>query len=418
MEINTNTTLNKESDVISKMISEIVLQIDNVFIDKKSEASEVASRFKKYFPKEKIKIVTEEPFTEKKGELSAKEFSESKRNIYIKKFEGSFFKRCPGARPQLTCCNYFVLNLGQQCNFNCSYCYLQSFINNPLMHVYSNINQALEELREIGEQMSDQTLRVGTGEVIDSLSLDPLTGYSQKLICFFKDYPKWRLEFKTKSQYVDQFINETHNNNIITSWSINPEKIITQEEHKTASLKQRLRAAKKCQEKGFLVSFHIDPVIWHPDWEINYTNMVAEITSLFQPKDLPYLSIGALRFQPQQMHIMRERFGMKSLVTSAEVFASKDGKLRYDKTLRQKMFKKIIEEFKKHSPDWNIFLCMESPETWLRSANHLPKSSKGISDLFNHQVVRSAEKIISNSTKKQKSKLCNQPLSTKSSLLN
>ena len=65
-----------------------------------------------------------------------------------------FFKRCPGARPGLTCCNYFVLNLGVQCNMNCSYCYLQSFVNTPVMKVYANIERARSpSLLDIGRDL-------------------------------------------------------------------------------------------------------------------------------------------------------------------------------------------------------------------------------------------------------------------------
>ncbi len=140
---------------------------------------------------------------------------------------------------------------------NCSYCYLQSFINTPVLTVYTNLDHALDELRALG--MSDHVLRVGTGETVDSLSLDDITLYSRELITFFRDYPKWQLEFKTKSAKVDQFLDVEHAGNVIVSWSINPQNIIAKEEHLTASLDQRLSAAERCLAAGFKVSFHIDP---------------------------------------------------------------------------------------------------------------------------------------------------------------
>lgn len=372
----------------------LISQFDHVYILDSAVTSAVAKRALGLFPKEKISVVSEEPFSERKGRLSSSEFQQSKRLLYLAPFKGQFFKRCPGARPGLTCCNYFVLNLGLQCNMNCSYCYLQSFINSPVTKIYTNIDQALRELDNMSVDMGEANIRIGTGEVIDSLSLDPLTLYSVDLIRFFNTKPHWRLEFKTKSSLVDQFLDEPHNKNVIVSWSINPQYIIGREEHGTANLSERLAAARKCADKGFLVSFHIDPMIYHQDWQANYAKLVDQIVAQFRPDELPYLSVGTLRYQPEQRHMMRERFGMKSLVNSEEMFSGKDGKLRYDHSVRTEMYKFIVERFKAVSSKWNIFMCMETPETWLKSQGELPKNDPGLKDLFDHSVIRKAKASI------------------------
>lgn len=265
---------------------------------------------------------------------------------------------------------------------NCSYCYLQSYLNSPVMKIYSNLEQALSELDQMAQLHPDLPFRVGTGEVIDSLSLDPLTLYSRSLIEFFNKYPRWTLEFKTKSDHVEQFLDVPHVGNIVVSWSINPPKVIDSEEHGTASLSARLAAARRCRDRGFQVAFHIDPMIWHPEWKSSYAFLAAEITRHFSPKEVNVLSVGALRFQPEQKAMMRERFGLKSLVTSAEMFPSEGGKMRYDLALRQEMFHFMIRELKNHSPDWRIFLCMETPESWISSFESHPMQVDGLKDLF------------------------------------
>lgn len=363
-------------------------KFEKVFIHNDCEHSELACRIKSLFPKGKIEMVAQRPFPESQGDLSSHEFNRSKRHIYVENFKGEFFKRCPGSRPGLTCCNYFVLNLGLQCDMNCSYCYLQSFINTPVLTIYANIDRAIDELKELAKTCREQSFRIGTGEVIDSLSLDPITQYSKKLIQFFKEVPKWKLEFKTKSNFVDHFINEPHRGNIITSWSINPQNIIEHEEFGTASLQKRLEAARKCADKNFPIAFHIDPMIWHPGWKESYTTLVGQITSSFSPRELRTLSVGALRFQLEQKDMMRERFGMKSFVNLAETFKSRDGKFRYDHNLRKEMFQHILKSFKFNNRDWNIFLCMEFPETWLSSYKSMPKGVGGLEELFNHNATR------------------------------
>ena len=371
-------------------MQELVSKFDHVFIDELSRDSAVASRFLSLFPASKISFVSERPFAESRGELSAREFDRSKRNLFVTPFKGQFFKRCPGSRPGLACCNYFVLNWGLQCDMNCSYCYLQSFINTPVLTIYSNLDSALIELRALPK---DQKLRIGTGETVDSLSLDPLTLYSHHLIEFFRDYPAWTLEFKTKSAYVEQFLNVEHAGNVIVSWSINPQHIIEREEHGTATLTQRLAAAEKCRDKNFQIAFHIDPMIWHPEWDKKYGGLVDEICARLTPGQIPYLSVGALRFQPEQRSIMRERFGMNSYVTRAETFPSQDGKLRYDSKLRQEMFQFVMNRFKQNSAEWKIFMCMETPETWLQAAGSSPFKNHSLHDLFDRAPLTAVRQL-------------------------
>ena len=361
-------------------MTEHLKKFHKVYIDELAQDSETAKRAFKIFPKSKISVITEDFF--KKSKLSPQQIQDSKKILYLKNFKGSFFKRCPGAKPKLMCCNYFVLNLGQNCEMDCSYCYLQSFINFPAVVIYTNIEKAFEELEELKKTNPDTYIRIGTGEQIDSLSLDDISLYSVKLIDFFNNCPNWLLEFKTKSDNIKNFENIKHKGNVVVSWSVNPEFIVKKEEHGTASLKQRLKAGVRARERGFKISFHIDPLIYHESWKKNYKDLVDQIALLFSPKDLKHVSIGALRFQPKQKAIMRKRFGMQSLVCQGEFFNSKDGKLRYHQEMRKEMFQFVLECFKKHSPDWPCFLCMETPESWLQSMKSLPKKMDTIKKDF------------------------------------
>ena len=336
---------------------------DKVYIEAEAQNSEIAARAKSIFPKNKIQTIPKDFL--KKGRLSAEQIKESKKILLLKEFKGSFFKRCPGARPKLMCCNYFVLNLGQNCEMDCSYCYLQSFINFPAVVIYTNIEKAFQELKELKKNHYNDYIRIGTGEQTDSLSLDDISLYSIKLIDFFNSCPHWLLEFKTKSDNIKNFENIKHSGNTVVSWSVNPEYIVQKEEHQTSSLKKRLQAARRVKDKGFRVSFHIDPVIYHKEWKNHYGQLIQQITNLFSPEEVTHISLGALRFQPEQKAIMRKRFGMKSLVCQGEFFRSGDGKLRYDQEIRQEMFEYILNLLKKNSSHWSCFLCMETPENWL-----------------------------------------------------
>jgi hypothetical protein len=123
-------------------------------------------------------------------------------------------------------------------------------------------------------------------------------------------------------------------------------------------------------------------MIWHPEWKENYSFLAEELNKNFRAEDVHIVSLGTLRFQPEQRHMMRERFGMNSYVTSAEMFKGEGDKLRYDAALRSEMFQFMIQKMKALDPKWNIFLCMETPETWIQSFEKIPMQIPELRSFF------------------------------------
>jgi spore photoproduct lyase len=355
-------------------------EFEEVFIHEAVWESDISKRVREIFPANILKV-KERPYQDKEGALSGSDFSKSKRRLYLSKHEGHFFRKCPGTQGA-ACCNYFVLNLGVQCNMNCSYCYLQSYINSPVSQIYTNIEDAFRELDEITLKYPKSPFRVGTGETIDSLTNDDLTLYSIQLVEWFSRHPNLTCEFKTKSSNIKNFINLPHGGNVVVSFSINPEVIVSSEEHGTATLAKRLWAAKEAVNRGFPVAFHIDPMIYVEGWQNFYTELVEQVTEIFKPKDVKWISVGALRYPPSMKHMLRERFESPSKILTGELFLSQDGKLRYDQALRTQMFNHVISEFHKRDRKYPVFLCMEAPESWIGTFEHTPRNVPSISELF------------------------------------
>src|SRR5205809_3776133 len=162
-----------------------------------------------------------------------------KRCLILMRHLGRFLKDCPGAGAEI-CCNYFVVNLASNCHMECTYCFLQSYLNNPAMLVFTNIE---EMLAEVGGRLSREPgrfFRIGTGELADSLALDDLTQYSTRLVPFFGSLPNTILELKTKSDQVDNLQGLPHRGHTVVSWSINSKRITREEELKTATFEERL----------------------------------------------------------------------------------------------------------------------------------------------------------------------------------
>ena len=194
-------------------------------------------------------------------------FIEGKKVLVLSNFKGDFLKKCPGTKGFI-CCNYYVLNLTTNCPLDCTYCILQEYLeNNPVLKIFINIEDALKQVEKIHQENKNVPIRIGTGELADSLALDHITGFSERLIPFFEEKKNLFLELKTKSNRIQNLLKFKGIKNTIISWSLNPQNIIDEEEFYSASLKERLDAASECQQRGFKTAFHFDPIVLYKGWE-------------------------------------------------------------------------------------------------------------------------------------------------------
>ena len=309
-------------------------------------------------------------------------FGAGKKNLVLSRFNGSFLKKCPGSSPGMVCCNYYVVNLSKNCIFDCSYCFLQDFLNNnPLQVAYVNIEDLLQELEEVFTQFPDRTFRVGTGEITDSLALDSLVPYSKLLVPFFNKQKNAVLEFKTKSDCIDNLLDQADPTNVIVSWSINPQEVIDLEEKGTPSLENRLNAARLCAKKGYQIGFHLDPIILIPQWEDAYRGLVEILFDFIPSSQIEWVSIGSFRYRSSLKPIIKSRHP-KTLLFTGEHLPSKDGKYRYLRQLRNKAYETIQASLQEKSKELAIYFCMETKEIWEGVTGKTPRSDEKLDAFF------------------------------------
>ena len=299
--------------------------------------------------------------------------------------KSDFLKWCPGTRNYI-CCGYQILNLENNCEINCSYCILQGYFNIPYIIVYVNIEDLFDELTDKLNRQSQKIFRIGTGELADSLSTDHLTGYSSQLVSFFANKKNAIIELKTKSTLIENFINLAHNGRTVVAWSLNTPSLISTEESSAPTLEQRLAAAEKCQQAGFKLAFHFDPMIYYDNWEQDYRLVVNMIFEIIKPENIVWISLGALRYPPHLNQIIRQNHPYSKFIYG-ELFPGKDAKLRYFKPIRIKMFSKMYQWIKQLAPDVFVYLCMESSEVWQKSFGWTPKNSAGLKRMMDRLVA-------------------------------
>lgn len=305
----------------------------------------------------------------------------AKRSLYVAAQKGQFIRPCPGATSHNVaaqlCCGYMIVDLVYNCNYDCTYCYLQSYVNAPYLTVYANVEQFFDELGTFLRANATQFVRIGSGEFSDSLSLDPLTGFTGLLVPFLHQFPNVLFELKTKSDLVDGLLGCDPQGKVMVSWSLSPEPVVQREEHKTASLAARLRAAQRCAAVGYKIGLHFDPLLYYPGWEADYEPFVEQVFRAIPPAQVAYMSMGSLRFAPALKEVVRERFP-KSRLMYAELFPGADNKLRYFKPLRTAMYARMYSWIQRYAPEAPLYLCMESPDIWQKVCGHAPSGNAAL----------------------------------------
>jgi spore photoproduct lyase len=348
---------------------------DEVIVEHGSESSPIYRNLRRALPQVRFRFVDNAGVTRGADVSHGDPFGLAKRKLYLTRYRGDFFKKCPGSEGQV-CCNYFIINFASNCPMDCSYCYLQDYLRgNADLKVFSNVEDLINEADEILQRHRGVFFRVGTGEITDSLALEPYTGMVSELIPYFAEQSNVLLELKTKSDRVDSLLNVDPKGRIVVAWSMNPQRVIDLDEHGTASLDERVAAARRCQDAGYRLGFHFDPMIEYCGWETDYQRMLEEIFSTIDWRRLSWLSLGVLRQTPGLKRVMRERFPESRLLTGEQVLCP-DGKMRYFQPLRVNMYHNMVGWIRRAAPTVKIYLCMESREVWHQVFGFAPACEK------------------------------------------
>jgi spore photoproduct lyase len=304
--------------------------------------------------------------------------------LEIVKFKGRFVKACPGTR-SYNCCGYQILNFGNQCSLGCSYCILQAYFPNPNLRLFANTDEMMQELGEHLGNSPRAVHRIGTGEFTDSLLLDHLTRLSELLVPFFAEQANAVLELKTKTVQVDLLEKLDHGGRTIVAWSLNPSEMIDREEGAASSLGKRLEAAKRCQDWGYRLAFHFDPLLSYPKWKDGYGEVVDRLFSAVDPNNVVWISLGTLRFMPSLKVIIRQNYPLTTILNE-EFVPGLDGKQRYFRDLRVEMYTHLKELLLAVHKDLCLYLCMESNDVWRETFGFIPAERGGLSAMLDRQL--------------------------------
>ncbi len=268
------------------------------------------------------------------------------------------FGLCPVASPKTRCCNLLTLDAVESCGFDCSYCSIQSFYGDGKITFDTTLKDKLENI----VLNPNEFYHIGTGQASDSLMWGNRFGVLDHLVTFARKNPNVMLEFKTKSDNISYFLDKDLPKNLLFTWSLNPQTVINNEEHLTASLDERLNAAKKLHDAGYLVGFHFHPMIHFKGWEEAYNYIFQRLINDFNPKKVALISLGTLTFIKPVIKQIRKR-DFKSKILQIPMINA-NGKLSYPLETKREMFKFAYDSLSPWHNKVYFYMCMEDQSLW------------------------------------------------------
>jgi spore photoproduct lyase len=266
---------------------------------------------------------------------------------------------CPVASTRTRCCNLLTLDAVENCGFDCSYCSIQSFYHGDEVRFDRNFADKLQAL----ELDPERTYHIGTGQSSDSLMWGNQAGILDALVTFAKAYPNVILELKTKSKNIGYLLKHPIPCNILCTWSLNTQTLIDHEEHLTASLEERLQAARRVADRGILVGFHFHPMIHYEGWREEYAALFERLTRMFSPAEVALVSLGTLTYIKPVIKQLRSRQGFHSKILQMPLVES-DGKLSYPLDIKLAMFGLAYASLAAWHDQVFFYLCMENQRLW------------------------------------------------------
>lgn len=345
--------------------------IKKVFLDRKVEKSPQVKKILDKLIGVPVEVVDGEEKIKLELRLSSDSVGESKKILFLTE-QKAFIRPCP-CTPGCVGCGYWTIDLDINCPLDCSYCILQRYLEEQPLTVSVNREALKNELELYFEQKRTRLLRIGTGELGDSLALDELTENSLFLVELFRKKPSYFLELKTKTAEIELLLKIRPEPNIVLAWSLNTEKMVQSEEMGAASLEDRLTAATRAVNHGYRVAFHFDPIIHYPGWLEGYERVVEKLFGMIPVEAVAWVSLGTLRFPPDLLTVARRRFP-ESTIYEHEFVRSWEGKFRYPRPLRIKLYSELRRMFSDFRAENKLYLCMESSAVW---AAFLEKNKRG-----------------------------------------
>lgn len=254
--------------------------------------------------------------------------------------------------------NFYYTSCMMNCVFDCEYCFLKGMYPTGNLVLFVNLEDIFEETAQLCQT---EQVYLCVSYDTDLMSVEPIAGYVRKWMEFTAEQPNLTIEIRTKSAYTKVLNTQLERDDkladaksrIIFAYTLSPQKIIQAYEHGTASLDQRLQAANRVLQAGYPVRLCFDPMIYCPNWEQEYTELIPYVFDHVPADRVFDTSVGSFRIAPDYLKTMRRSEPDSAMVQFP--FARENGVEYYGAKLTNQMESLLVAQLKRFVPEEKIF---------------------------------------------------------------
>ena len=259
------------------------------------------------------------------------------------------------------------------CMYRCAYCWFGKAIR-----ILVNMEEYVRRLDAWLAQCPSQRI-FKWDNATDVTCFEPEYGADRLLVDYFARRTDQYLEiYVGKSANIDHLLDMDHRGRTILQWSLAAKTQSEVLEPKTANWRQRVEAARRCQQAGYLVRFRFSPIVPVRRWREEYKELIDLIFDRTCPDVISLCPLGWMDYELTarciDMDLIDPDFAaaMKTMAPFLEARGYNAGgghPIPHD--ARYVLLDALITEIQRRSPETVIALCLETPEMWRALADRI-----------------------------------------------
>lgn len=249
--------------------------------------------------------------------------------------------------------NFYFSHL-LNCPFDCRYCFLQGMYASANFVWFVNYEDFMEDIQVLIHKHTAPYFFSGYDG--DSLALDNQTHFLDEFLPFFAKNPKATLELRSKSTQISRLLAHQAMPNVVCAFSVAPQVVVEQLEHRCASLAQRIKAMCQCAENGWFIGLRFDPLIYFDNFAKENAQLVAAILEQVPAEQIHSISVGPLRFPKAYFKTIKNLYPDEPLL--AQHFSVQGNTVSYVKAQEEQLVASVLTPLSEHGIDNNkLFRC-------------------------------------------------------------
>lgn len=247
------------------------------------------------------------------------------------------------------------------CHYRCAYCSLGHYVN-----ILMNMEEFVEALPALIDKHAPRQGLFQYDNVTDTVSFEPEYGGTKLLIDFFAGRPTQFLElYVGKSANVDFLLDYDHRGHTVCCWSLSGRTQSREFEWRSAPMEERIEASHKCEEAGYHVRHRFSPIIPVRNWREEISEMIELLFAACNPdvitfETLRYIKYEQLLTQFDPDLLDPEFLALMKADDRENVQPGEEIPIEF----RREIYRFVIDELERVSPETPYALCRELRDTW------------------------------------------------------